>query len=121
MGSVRRWFSWLSDRRKIDVPADPERRRTKKLTRSQEADRRLDEAIERMNRTVRMTRKDFLYSANDMQQEVVFSTFSAVCRYALNAGEHNLCRHPLHEAANTGIAPCAEQACPIILTATKAA
>lgn len=121
MGSVRRWFSWITDRRRINVPVSDERRGRKRLSRMQEADKRLEEAMERLDRTVRLERKDWKYSANDMQQEVIFPTFRSVCRYALEAGEHRLCRHPLHEAANTGIAPCAEEICPILLGATKAA
>ena len=54
-------------------------------------------------------------ASNDGQQQVIFKTLAAVCS---NRGSKEisvrLCRSPDHEAANTGIAICAETVCPIL-------
>lgn len=54
-------------------------------------------------------------SANDIQNTVEFETFADICEHR---GSKDiivrLCRNPGHEAANTGIAVCAEKVCPII-------
>ena len=58
--------------------------------------------------------------ANDIQQVVDFSTFAEICPYKLRQGEFRLCKHPDHEAANTGVAKCHEELCPLMLVAVKA-
>ena len=51
---------------------------------------------------------------NDPQQTVIFSTFREICRFATSKEfAVRFCRHPKHEAANTGMATCNESQCPI--------
>ena len=83
-----------------------------------EADQRLHETLDRLERTVRMNRYDLkriVDVANDVQQTTIFSTFQEICEYHLQQGEYRLCRHRLHEAANTGMARCEEKLCPVML------
>lgn len=54
-------------------------------------------------------------SANDIQNTVEFSTFADICEHRGSKDiTVRLCRHKGHEAANTGIAVCAEPVCPIM-------
>lgn len=54
-------------------------------------------------------------SANDVQNTVEFSTFADICEHRGSKDiVVRLCRNTSHEAANTGIAVCAEKVCPII-------
>lgn len=52
-------------------------------------------------------------SSNDIQQTVQFNTYADICRHRGSRDiTIRLCRNPSHEAANTGIAVCAEKVCP---------
>lgn len=103
------------DRRTRDEPVAVERREKKKPS-YKEAHDRLHDAMKEFQRTVSVKRDELLKrSANDVQQEVQFETFRQICAYKVEAGEHRICRHPQHEAANTGIAPCDENLCPFML------
>lgn len=52
-------------------------------------------------------------SSNDIQQTVQFNTYADICRHRGSRDiTVRLCRNPAHEAANTGIAICAEKVCP---------
>lgn len=80
---------------------------------------RVNDAIEDLQKTVRMT-KDELFAearrevANDVQHTVVFSTFAEICRYRTKQGVYVLCRNGAHEASGTGVAACAEELCPLM-------
>ena len=80
---------------------------------------RVNDAIEDLTKTVRMT-KDELFAearkevANDVQHTVVFSTFAEICRYRTKNGIYILCRNGAHEASGTGIASCNEEQCPLM-------
>ena len=122
MGSLKRLFSRFRDRRQEDVSV-PVDRRTPNLKEAKERLRR--QHAEFQDYVRRLTgdgteRKQFVAS-NDRQQVVVFSTFREICEHRLIAGEHRLCRHPEHEAANTGIARCDEAICPALNAALKGA
>jgi len=103
----------LLDRRHKQKPVQTDRRTPR--NRIRETDERLHHAVEDLEQTLSIhTDKFWKRSANDVQQEVQFVTFRSICTYSVEAGVHRLCRHPKHEAANTGIATCDEQLCPII-------
>jgi hypothetical protein len=107
------------ERRLQKTPVSVERRY--KLKRK-DVEQRYDESFDNFERTVRMKREDFMkFSSNDRQQVVIFSTFSEICDKRLDAGIHRLCRHPAHPAANTGVARCEEQVCPLMAAALAAA
>lgn len=107
--SLRRWIARLTDRRKLNIPVSIDRR----APQAREIKERLDRAHERLLETVKKHTGELpRIAANDIQQVVIFSTFREICSFRLTAGEHRLCRHEKHEAANTGIAPCNEQLCP---------
>lgn len=54
-------------------------------------------------------------SANDIQHTVQFNTFAEICEHRGSRDiTVRLCRNPQHEAANTGVAVCAEPVCPIV-------
>ena len=80
---------------------------------------RVNDAIEELEKTVRMT-KDELFAAqrvevaNDVQHTVVFSTFAEICRYRTKQGIYVLCRNGAHEASGTGVASCNEEQCPLL-------
>jgi hypothetical protein len=118
--SFRRLFG---NRRHRDEPVAVERR-AKPPTRK-EINHRLDNAVDDFERTVRMNRDDFFrgekFTANDVQQEVIFSTFRSICRFKVEQGQFNLCRNPAHEAANSGIAKCDEQVCPFMVVQSRPA
>ena len=112
-------FGWITrllrgERRTRNEPVADDRRRKKiGLRESQEL---LHTAAKDLDQTVRIRRSDFLkFSANDVQQTTIFSTFQEICEYHLQQGEYRLCRHRLHEAANTGMARCEEKLCPVML------
>ena len=111
---LERVKSLFNDRRTRNEPVAVERRAKHKR---KDVDDRLRNAVEDFDQTIKMTREDFLekFSANDIQQTTTFSTFRMICNFTLKAGQHRLCRHPKHEAANTGIAKCEEQVCPFML------
>jgi hypothetical protein len=110
---LERLKSIFRDRRHRNDPHPVERR---SRPTNKQARKRLSEALEDFERTVTNYRppdhKEF--SANDMQQEVQFDTFRAICRFKMEQGQFNLCRNPAHEAANTGIAKCEEYHCPFM-------
>ena len=119
---LERLRSMIQDRRQNNLPVNQDRR---KQSKSKEAEKRLRDALEDFKETVRVRRPDdevrrFLAS-NDRQQVVLFSTFRDICEFGIRAGEHRLCRHPSHEAANSGIARCDEAICPAIGLALKGA
>lgn len=102
------------ERRHRQEPVASERRRVR-IT-PKEAHERALRASEDLDRTVRLRREDLLkLSANDVQQTVIFSTYREICEHRLQQGEYRLCRHPLHDAANTGMARCDEKLCPVML------
>lgn len=101
---------FMGDRRTHSENVPQERR--KKITRS-EADKRLREAVDDLDRTVRMRSDDFKCEAvNDIQTQVIFATFSEICTFRVPNLAVRICRHEKHEAANTGIAICNESQCP---------
>lgn len=104
------------NRRKAQEPITVERRSSQKV---RDVDARLHHAVEDLEQTLSARRDDwFKRVANDIQQEVIFSTFREVCSYKSGLGQYRICRHPKHSAANSGLAPCDEQSCPIILGKT---
>lgn len=102
--------SLFVDRRKNSKPVENERRKSR--TELHEKNRELVEAIEGLKNA---TQKFESRVANDPQQVVLFHTFQMICKHNLEAGEHRLCRHKGHEAANTGIARCDEHLCPVMM------
>lgn len=115
---VRDIVGCMFERRKRNEPVSVDRR---KLTRLQSADKRLHEALRKLNESVRPKSDDNRKVANDSQQEVQFATFRDICTFRLEAGQHRLCRHKNHEAANTGVAKCDEAVCPFMLGTAKSA
>jgi len=76
-----------------------------------EVDQRYDDAIADLERTIIGSKA---ISANDIQRVVIFSTFADQCEYRLVTPKYQVCKHKEHEGAGTGIAPCAESACPFM-------
>ena len=102
----------LRDRRRKDIPVATERRHRMTL---KEADRRRDEALDRLNKIIeKHTKIERVEVANDIQQVTIFSTFQDICDKLVKQGEFRLCRHADHPAANTGIAKCTEELCPFM-------
>lgn len=65
-------------------------------------------------RVLRISRQEER-AANDGQQQVIFKTLADVCSHRGSREiTVRLCRSPEHEAANTGVAVCAEPVCPIL-------
>ena len=118
LGRIR--SMWNLDRRKRQTPVATERRTRHKR---KDVEQRYTNAIEDFSETVRANRTDIVskFSANDNQQVIIWSTFRDLCTHGLKAGEYFLCRHPKHEAANTGIAKCEQQVCPLIHAARNVA
>ena len=117
MNLLGRLFRFV-DRRTHDVPVAEERRGSKR-SRMKQADEALQKAIVDLDKTVRLTREDFLPPkrevANDIQHQVQFVTFRDICTFSGSKElSVRLCRHPKHEAANTGIATCEETVCPLL-------
>ena len=116
------WRKLWGNRRTHDEPVAEERRVKLK---HKEVYKRFDESMEHFDQTIRMKRDDFFrgekFTANDSQQVVIFSTFREICAYRLTQGQYRLCKHPKHEAANTGVAKCEEQLCPALAAALRGA
>lgn len=121
---IRRLLGY-KERRTQDLPVSDDRRKRKTI---KEADQSLDNALDRLDQTMRMKRADFIreervVAVNDSQQTVIFSTFREICRFrGSEALKVTLCRHRRHEdAANSALAVCEEGKCPLILEALKGA
>ena len=118
-------FGRFFDRRKRSEPVVEERRqepqRRQARQRAKQADQQLDEALDDLTTLLgKRHSKPKARAMNDMQQTVIFSTFREICRFATSKEfAVRFCRHPKHEAANTGMATCNEGQCPI--TAGKSA
>lgn len=112
--------SMLHDRRQQNLPVNADRR---KPTNRKQVEKRLLDAIDDFARVTKREEPpaERFVASNDRQQVVIFSTFREVCEFNLPAGEHRLCRHPEHEAANSGIARCEEAICPALNAALKGA
>lgn len=111
--SLKRIFGF-GERRKEQRPVTNERRRDRR-TRMQRSEESLLETTRVFDSAVRGKRDTLLRrEAANGQNQVQFDTMQAVCPDAVRAGEHRLCRHPRHEAANTGIAVCDERLCPLL-------
>ena len=121
MGIVQRLKSLWFDRRRRNDPVSFDRRRRR--SKRKEVEQRCADALDDFAQTTSMSRDDDLCKrvANDVQQEVQFDTFRAICRFQIRQGEYILCRNPSHEAANTGIAKCDEQLCPFMRVQRDAA
>lgn len=116
MGKIsNRIIAFFMERRKKSVPVSHERRSAN--NRMRDADKRLSESIDKLDRTVRLRREDFIRRtvANDIQTVTIFSTFSDICTWKVPNLSVRMCRHPQHEAANTGVAKCDEHLCPFML------
>ena len=119
MGSIKFLFRKvrLLERRKQDKPVDVDRRKPKNV---RESDDHFRDMLERLNEATKPLKREI---ANDIQQVVVFKTFSEICRFrSSDALKVRLCRNPRHEeAANTALAKCDEDRCPLLLEAIKGA
>ena len=85
------------------------------------AQSRVNNAIDELEKTVRMTKEELFASerievANDIQHTVIFSTFAEICRYRSRQGIYVICRNGAHAASGTGVAQCAEELCPLMRT-----
>lgn len=127
MGRIAFFFARLigKDRRHENLPVNSERRTPVRRHSAKEAQKRRDAAFEDLDKTVRMRRED-LYEravANDLQQVVLWGPFRDDCKLrGSDALKVRLCRHPRHEdAANSALAICEEQKCPILLEAIRGA
>ena len=118
MGKIRALFSWLNDRRKEHLPVQVDRRKPR-ITGWKESSKTLDAAIDRLQSELkRHNSYERVEVANDIQQVVVFRTFAAICKYRNDALQIRLCRNPRHQdAANTALAICTEEKCPMMLEA----
>lgn len=88
------------------------------------ADERLQNALTDFERALGLKEppNDEKFNAsNDRQQVIIFSTFRDICEFKLSQGGYRLCKHPAHEAANTGISKCEEGLCPKLHMALKGA
>lgn len=121
MGNLRAFIGGLFDRRKRDKPVATDRRH--RPSGIKDSDAHLKAAMEHLSETVRLTRKDFeppkREIANDHQEQVQFVTFRDMCSFSGSKElAIRLCRHPKHEAANTGVATCEETVCPLLRPST---
>ena len=113
-----------NERRKRDIPVALERRGSGRKRR-QEVEKRYDDAVADLERTVRMNRDDIFKNQtlviNDAQQVVIFNTYREICpAKGPEVGQYRLCRHPNHQdAANTALPKCEEEKCPLLLEALK--
>ena len=116
---LERLMSIWRERRQSQLPVSVDRRHRRKSLR--EVDKELAERISDLEKTISMRRDDIFKRvvANDIQQVVIFQTFADTCTFKLRQGEFRMCKHPDHEAANTGVAKCHEELCPLILAAVK--
>lgn len=111
---LERLKSIWKERRHTSIPVSTDRRKPRMTLR--QVDDRLHSALDDLEKTVKLKREDFTRMvANDSQQTVIFSTYREICRDRVVAGETILCRNKAHEAANTGIAKCTEQLCPVMM------
>ena len=111
----------VGERRHTDKPVAEDRRSGKRSQRAQ-ADQRLWDALDDLERTLGLREPKNgvkFVASNDRQQVVIFSTFRDICEFKLSQGIYRLCRHPAHEAANTGLAKCEEGLCPKLHVALK--
>lgn len=107
----------FGNRRKRDDPHDDDRRGGGGggFGKMKEADKKLRDSVDELNRTVRLRRDDFkCVVANDRQQVVIFSTFREICTSkGPQIGWMRLCRHDNHVNANDPRgAICDEELCP---------
>ena len=113
-----------NERRKRDMPVSLERRGSGKKRR-QEVEKRYDDAVADLERTVRMNRDDIFKSQtiNDRQQVVIFSSYRAICHAkGPEIGRFQICRHPDHpDAANASLLICDEDKCPRLSEALQGA
>ena len=113
------------DRRTKAIPVANDRRRKKMSIK--EVDQKLGDAMDNLERTIRMKRDDFFNErvavANDIQTVVVFKTFAEICRFrGSDSLTLRICRNERHQdAANSALAICNEEKCPLILEALKGA
>ena len=111
----REVFSRLFDRRRRTEPVSEERRQPRQ--RMKHVDQQLDDALDGLTTMLgkRNPPTSKLRAMNDSQQTVIFSTFREICRFATSKDfAVRFCRHPKHEAANTGCASCNEGQCPLV-------
>lgn len=115
----------LRDRRKDSKPVEQERRADDKRSRQKQVDDRLADAIDELDRTVRLRRDDLLkmVAVNDAQQVVIFSTYREICESkGPEIGGMRLCRDSRHPHANDGsVQICDERLCPRLWAALKGA
>lgn len=110
------------ERRHENTPVAFDRRNQPRRMKSSDAQERLDNAVQDLEQTVRLRTEDFLEPkkvANDSQQVVLWGPFQEICRFrGSDALKIRLCRHSRHQdAANTELAICEENKCPILLEA----
>lgn len=112
MANLREFFSRIGGRRKVNVPVDQDRRGIG----LKEAKDRLKSAHDRLEEMVKQqTSPRKREVANDIQHQVQFVTFRDICTFSGSKElAIRLCKHPKHEAANTGIATCDELLCPLL-------
>jgi len=119
MGSLKFLFKdvRLFERRKREVPVPADRRRPKNV---KEADEHFREALQKLNEATKPLKREV---ANDIQTVVVFKTFSEICRFrGSDALSVRLCRNSRHQdAANSALAKCDEERCPLLIEALKGA
>lgn len=111
MGKIREMLRFF-DRRRRSEPVVVERRHTKPSLKSSRE--HLRTALREFDSAARRLTGEKREVANDIQQTVKFSTFREICTFRVPQVQVRLCRHPKHDAANTGTAACDEQLCPIM-------
>lgn len=82
---------------------------------------------EDLNRTISMKRDDFMAHIGESKRlqaikgTVDWDSYHAICEFRSYPKESlmRLCKHPEHEAANTGIAACKIELCPRLLEVTR--
>ena len=113
MNPFRRLIDRL-DRRRTEIdPAGDRRKPT-----MEEAKARVDAALDDLERTIIRKRTDM--PANDLQTQVKFETFAAICEFRYQNGHaHSICKHQDHEGFGTGVSVCAEVCCPILFPPKK--
>lgn len=122
------WMRIIFNRRREKRPVDKDRRGPPGTGgRHRQAEERLLNAIDDLEKTVSIKRDDMkrlaLEAVNDRQQVVIFSTFREICRFSgPDLGPIRLCKHAEHpEAANSQITICEEGSCPVLSLAIKGA
>lgn len=117
MNLLRNWFL---DRRKARLEAEHDRRKAKAGLRGwKESGDKLDHAVDNLMETISMSADDFRAmlrreAGPEIHEVVRFDTFAAICEYRYQPKDSvmTVCKHTEHEAASTGIAPCAAGKCP---------